>query len=107
MSRTIAPNDLQGWLASNDALMIIDVRRVSDYEQDPAVLPGAMWRDPGRVDEWSGELPADQDVVIYCVRGGSVSNFVLEALLERGVRARFIEGGIEAWKAEGGTTERR
>ncbi len=46
------------------------------------------------------ELPKDKDVVIYCTRGGSVSNKVLDDLLGKGIRARFIEGGIESWKKE-------
>ena len=43
-------------------------------------------------------------MVLYCVRGGSVSNTVVDALQAKGVRARFIEGGIEGWKAAGGDT---
>jgi hypothetical protein len=37
-------------------------------------MPGAEWRDPEKVDEWIKELPADKEVVLYCVRGGTVSN---------------------------------
>lgn len=44
-------------------------------------------------------MPKDQEVVIYCARGGSVSNKVLDKLLDNDVQARYIEGGIEAWKA--------
>ena len=40
--------------------------------------------------------------MIYCVRGGSVSNKVLDHLQEKNIQARFIEGGIEAWKKAGG-----
>ena len=38
--------------------------------------------DPEKVDEWGPELPRDKDVVIYCARGGSVSNKVLDRLLD-------------------------
>jgi rhodanese-related sulfurtransferase len=40
--------------------------------------------------------------VVYCVRGGSVSNSVVDRLQAAGVKARYIEGGIEAYKAAGG-----
>jgi len=40
--------------------------------------------------------------VIYCVRGGAVSNSVVDRLQAAGVKARYIEGGIEAYKAAGG-----
>lgn len=42
--------------------------------------------------------------MLYCVRGGSVSNSVVDALQAKGLNACFIEGGIEGWKAAGGET---
>jgi rhodanese-related sulfurtransferase len=56
------------------------------------------------MDEWADKIPKNREVVLYCVRGGSVSNAVVDALQAKGVRARFIEGGIEGWKAAGGDT---
>ena len=102
MERTIRPEDLKEQLAARKDLILLDVRRRSDYDADQETLPGAEWRDPDKVDEWSKALPGDKYVVVYCVRGGSVSNTVLDHLLEKNVQARFIEGGIEAWKAAGG-----
>jgi len=52
-------------------------------------------------------VPRDRDVVIYCVRGGSVSNGVLDRLQAAGVKARYIEGGIEGWKTAGGEVTAR
>ena len=40
--------------------------------------------------------------MLYCVRGGSVSNSVLDNLRSKNIDARFIEGGIVAWKEAGG-----
>lgn len=34
----------------------------------------------------------------YCVRGGSVSQSVQKQLAEAGIKARYMEGGIEAFK---------
>jgi rhodanese-related sulfurtransferase len=36
------------------------------------------------------------------VRGGAVSNTVVDALQAKGLQARYIDGGIEGWKAAGG-----
>ncbi len=36
--------------------------------------------------------------MVYCIRGGSVSNSVVDKLLAAGVSARYIEGGWEVWK---------
>lgn len=101
MSRTIKPTELKSQLAR---VTLIDVRRKSDYDADPQKIPGATWKDPEQVAQWSDGLPKDKDIVIYCVRGGSVSNSVVDHLQGKNLRARFIEGGIEAWKKDGGQT---
>ncbi len=103
MSRTIPANDLKA-LVEAKSVAVFDVRRRNDLEADPVKLPGAQWRNPEQVAEWSRTLPKDREVVIYCARGGSVSNSVLDHLLGQGVKARYIEGGIEAWKTAGGPT---
>jgi rhodanese-related sulfurtransferase len=103
MSRTITPKDLKPLIEEKSAT-VLDVRRKSDYEGDKVRLPGAAWRDPEKISDWSRSLPKDKDIVIYCVRGGSVSNSVVDHLQAQGIKARFIEGGIEAWKQAGGET---
>ncbi|MBN8766481.1 MAG: sulfurtransferase [Thiobacillus sp. SCN 64-317] len=99
MERTIKPETLQTELAGK---LILDVRRAADRDASPAHLPDAQWKNPEQLAEWADSLPKDQDIVLYCVRGGSVSNSVVAALQARGLKARFIEGGIEGWKAAGG-----
>lgn len=104
MNRTITPSDLKQLLANRKTILLLDVRRREDYEKDGQKIPGAAWLDPERLTQWSTALPLDRDIVIYCVRGGSVSNTVVDQLKAKGVRARFIEGGIEAWRQAGGET---
>lgn len=99
MERTIKPDTLKNELAGK---LILDVRRVADREAAPERLPGAQWKNPEQLAEWADGLPKEQDIVLYCARGGSVSNSVVDALQGRGLKARFIEGGIEGWKAAGG-----
>ena len=41
-------------------------------------------------------MPVDKEVVIYCVRGGSVSQSVQQPLADNGIKARYVEGGLEA-----------
>lgn len=97
MERTIKPQDLK--LAGQH---LIDVRRAADREASAEQLPGAAWHDPEQIAAWADSLPRDREIVLYCVRGGSVSNGVVDALRARGLDAGFIEGGIEGWKAAGG-----
>ena len=97
LPRTIAPAKV-----NPDTALVFDVRREADYAASNEIIPGAMWKNPDKIDAWIGALPLTLDVVVYCVRGGSVSNSVVDRLQAAGVKARYIEGGIEAWKAAGG-----
>jgi rhodanese-related sulfurtransferase len=97
LARTIKPAKLDP-----DATLVFDVRREADYAASSETIPGAMWKNPDKIDAWIGAIPLTLDVVVYCVRGGSVSNSVVDRLQAAGVKARYIEGGIEAWKAAGG-----
>jgi rhodanese-related sulfurtransferase len=99
MERTIKPEDLKSKLA---AMLVLDVRRQGDYDVSSEVVPGSVWKNPEDIGQWIGAVPKDCDVVIYCVRGGSVSNSVLDKLRAEGAQARYIEGGIEGWKSAGG-----
>ena len=99
MERTIKPETLKSELTGK---FILDVRRADDLAAASEQLAGAKWKDPTQLAEWADHLPKDRDIVLYCVRGGGVSNSVVDALQAKGLKARFIEGGIEGWKAAGG-----
>ena len=99
MERSIKPQDLQAQL---DKVKLIDIRRKADLDADTSKLVGATWHDPEQIETWAAQLPRDKEVVLYCVRGGSVSNSVLDNLLGKNIKARFIEGGIVGWKEAGG-----
>lgn len=101
MNRTVKPSEAKSILPQ---ALVLDVRRKVDYDSDPQKIPGAVWKDPEQVAQWSNELSRDKDIVIYCMRGGSVSNSVVDHLQGKNLKARFIEGGIEAWKKDGGPT---
>jgi len=104
MQRTIKPEALKAVLAEKH---LIDVRRAADRDASSEQLPGATWHDPEKLAEWAKSLPRDKHIVLYCVRGGSVSNGVVDALHAAGLNACFIEGGIEGWKAAGGETTKK
>ena len=106
MIRTIKPQEFKS-LLGNKNVTLLDVRRKDDYDADSTVIPGSNWLDPSQLDSWSATLPADKEVVLYCVRGGAVSNSVVDALQAKGLKARFIEGGISAWKEAGGSVAQK
>lgn len=92
-------------LLDGGGVTLLDVRRKADYEAEPQLIPGAVWRDPEQVESWGRELPQDRPVAVYCVKGGSVSRSIVDHLLGRQVRACYVEGGIKAWKESGGPVE--
>ena len=104
MSPTLSPSELKKLLDSK-SVTLVDVRRKADYEAEPNLIPGAAWRDPEQVERWSRELPKDRPVVVYCVKGGSVSQSITATLTGQQVNARFVEGGLTAWKEAGGELE--
>ncbi len=83
-----------------DAL-VLDVRRAGVFEQARAMIPGARWCDPGAVSAWSAELPADRDLVVYCVYGHEVGRATAMRLRAAGLNARYLRGGIDGWQAAG------
>ena len=97
MERTIQPQNV-----SPDTTLVFDVRREADHAASNETLRGAVWKNPEKIDAWIDAIPRTQDVVIYCVRGGGVSNSVVDRLHAEGIKARYIEGGIEAFKVAGG-----
>ncbi|MBI3188076.1 MAG: sulfurtransferase [Gammaproteobacteria bacterium] len=99
MNRTIKPEQLKTQISNK---LILDVRRESDLATSKEQLANAQWKNPEQISSWADKLPKDKDIVLYCVRGGSVSNSVVDALQAKGLKACFIEGGIEGWKAAGG-----
>jgi Fe-Mn family superoxide dismutase len=83
-----------------DAIKRIDVRRKGAYDAAPDMIEGAVWRDPERVDDWAREF-SGSDIVVYCVFGHEVGQSTAARLLDAGVSARYLVGGIEAWRTAG------
>ena len=102
MDPCLHPETLMGLLKTSRPPMVVDVRKRPAFEADPAMLPGAVWRDPHAVEQWAAELPPGCSLAVYCVHGHEVSRGVRDSLRRCGVMAGIIEGGIEGWRAAGG-----
>lgn len=98
MEQAISATELTNLLKAEKKVTLLDVRRKEDYEQSPVGIADATWCDPAAVGEWMQTLPKQQEVVLYCVRGGSVSQSVQKQLAEAGFQAKYVEGGLEAFK---------
>jgi rhodanese-related sulfurtransferase len=93
----ISAASLRQSLAGASPPLVIDVRRKERFLEAPDIIDGALRRDPARVEDWRKTLPAESDVVVYCVHGHEVSQGAAQAL-----GASYLEGGIEGWRAAGG-----
>ena len=105
MKGSIDIEELASLLADSDAVTLIDVRRKADAETTPKTIQGAAWRDPENIDAWVGQLPAGKRTVVYCVKGGSVSQSVVDRLKKEGLEAVFLEGGLKKWIDDGRPTK--
>jgi len=93
----ISVASLRHSLASGQPPLVIDVRKGPTFLGAPDLIRGALRRDPLRVAEWGKTLPGKADIVVYCVHGHEVSQEAAKSL-----GARYLEGGLEAWRAAGG-----
>jgi rhodanese-related sulfurtransferase len=96
--------ELRAQLGTAAAPIVIDVRKPEAYDADSRTLAGALRRAHDLAADWAAELPAGRAAVTCCVHGHQVSQGAAQALIGRGFDARFLEGGIEAWKKAGAPT---
>ena len=97
MDASIDAASLRQSIQGSEPPLVIDVRRTERFKDSPYLVKGALRRDPEKVLEWKKTLPRSASVVVYCVHGHEVSQNVAKAL-----GARYLEGGIEAWRETGG-----
>jgi rhodanese-related sulfurtransferase len=80
--------------------LVIDARDAGQFAKEH--IPGAINMDWRQVLARRNEIPKDKPVLIYC-NTGSLSAQAGFALRVAGWdRVRILQGGLEAWKAQGG-----
>ena len=99
----ISHADLRKVLSQPDSAVILDLRRDSDYDKDTVSVPSARRLHPDKIAEWSGSLPKDKEILLFCAHGRSISNASVDYLTKNGYKARLIAGGIDGWRDAGGT----
>jgi rhodanese-related sulfurtransferase len=97
MDASISAASLRQSILGAEPPLVIDVRRNARFLEAGDLIRGALRRDPEKVQEWRKTLPKAARVVVYCVHGHEVSQNVAKTL-----GARYLEGGIEAWREMGG-----
>src|SRR6267142_498219 len=107
MSAMISVGELRSRLVGGSPPILIDVRRRPAFLEADAMISGALRREPEEVRAWARSLPRASSVVVYCVHGREVSQGAAAALNEAGITARYLDGGIEAWKAAQAPLDRK
>jgi len=100
--KAISPQELRECLEVFPPPTLVDARRQPAFEQDPQIISGAVKRAPETLADWADTLEPWRSVVVYCVHGHAVSQETAAALRGRGFDARYVEGGLESWRANGG-----
>ena len=80
---------------------LIDVRRAEDFAAASDMLAGAERGDPALIDQWIGQVDATRPVIVYCVKGQDIGRSTALSLRARGFDVRYLNGGIDAWRAAG------
>jgi len=99
----ITPDELQQRLVAGENPVILDVRSLLDFEQDPSIILGATRMAVDEVEARHQEIPRDRDVVLYCSCPNEESAAHVASILRRkGItRVRPLLGGIDAWQERG------
>lgn len=97
---SISAAELNGKLASNSKVLLVDVRELHEYERgaiaDALLMPVANFVDGSALKL----LPRDGEIVLYCHSGIRSAN-CLSILKNAGFKnAVHLEGGIVAWELE-------
>jgi rhodanese-related sulfurtransferase len=100
---TITPEDLHALLASNQEVLVFDVRQPLDMLGDSVIIPGAQWVAPEEVRANPSLLPQERDLIVYCTcPSDKTSRIILHRALAMGFsRVKFLKGGLDGWRAKG------
>jgi rhodanese-related sulfurtransferase len=100
---SITPEALQALLASNQDVLVIDVRQPLDLLADSVIIPGAQWLAPEEVRANPSMLPRERDLIVYCTcPSDKTSSVILHRALAKGfLRIKFLKGGLDGWRAKG------
>ena len=100
---SITPEALHALLASNQEVLVIDVRQSLHLLGDSVIIPGAQWFAPEEVCANPLLLPKESDLVVYCTcPSDKTSRIVLHRVLALGfLRIKFLKGGLDGWRSKG------
>jgi rhodanese-related sulfurtransferase len=101
----LAPADLRAWLATDDAVRVLDVRSPAEFEA--VHIPGAYNVPLHLLREHREELRIHLDQAVLVCRSGMRAAQAEQLLAEVGMpNVHVLDGGMLAWQAAGGPVKR-
>ena len=100
---SIAADELHRLLASNQEVLLFDVRQPLDLLADSEIIPKAQRIPPDEVLQNPSLIPREKDTVVYCTcPSDKTSRAILRRVLALHFsRVKFLRGGLAAWKEKG------
>jgi rhodanese-related sulfurtransferase len=100
---SITAEALHAAMASDEKVLLFDVRQPLDLLAYPELIPSARRIAPAEVLENPSLIPKEKDTVVYCT---CPSDKTSREILHRASaldfhRIKFLKGGLAAWKAKG------
>ena len=105
MTHAIDIKELNKLFENEEPMTLLDVRCKAVYQANPNTIKSAVWCDPEKIDDWVKQLPVGKRTVVYCVKGGSISQSVTDRLRGEKFDAVFLEGGLKNWIESGQPVE--
>ena len=106
-SISISPQHLIDLVGTPACPVIFDVCRREVFGRAEDLIPTAVWRDHRQPDVPAHRPTGTGPVVVYCAHGHQVGQAAAALLRSAGVDARYLEGGIEGYRAAGGPLLRK
>lgn len=99
----LEPRELKHMMDAGQPVVIVDLRHPLDYLPDPRTLPGALSLTPDKLMEQSGQIPRDQEIVLFCTCPSEATAAKMALRLRNiGIyRVRPLRGGFEEWRRLG------
>ena len=104
---SISADTIYARLGTAAAPVLLDVREPAAFDADGAQIVGAVRRPPADAHLWRAQLPQGRVVALYCQNGTGNSLRLTQWLIEGGVEAFYLAGGIDEWRRKGFATRRR
>ena len=104
----ITAEELHALLASQQSVLLFDVRQPLDLLANSEIIPGAKRIPPKDILENPALIPKYKDSVVYCTCPSDKTSRLIskQAHALNFLRIRFLKGGLAAWKAQGYPVQR-